>query len=430
MRMIDLSNVIPPEPEDPLLKLQEQLPRLSKRRKLHGSPDSRSPYPRNAATPRGAGSRVALPNVEGSSKAEGPGGATTGNTGKPPVLLASTKNGLSLRSQLHALDSDMLRTFDSKTGLVQVNHKSSIPKRTALIREKYLGFWKDDKKVQEAEELVGRLSMSDRQKCAINSIRRRHQEELNRILKKDVFDSEVAVSRINISMQMAFEHIIGHLGTDTRELSYIRMQAAAADDVLWREAERMADAEIQHFQATVIPAGTTAVELMSLAIDSYRERYVPAPPRQFAKTETASPPQFKQGSSRLARRPSGIYHAGSSSPSPLALQSFGLLGVALPSIQPSCSVSRPGSPTSMASEGIRSLGGGKPLPMEPRQPSLGFSLGDSAQSGSFGNRRVSVVGSDTSSVNSNEKLMATARPTPASKERKGLGVRGQVSALQ
>ena len=214
----------------------------------------------------------------------------------------------SLRSQLHQLDSTMLRTFDSKTGQVTVNHASTVPKRANLVRRHYLAYWRNPKKVAESEELVRRLPFKTRKKYAIESVKRKHQEELQRIIAKDVFDQEVALHRVNVSLQMSLEHIVGQLDSETRELSMIRMESAATDAVLYKEAERVADAEIQHFHAKVIPAGTTAVQLMSMAIDSYKERFVPAPPRQLVP-ETASPVPMKP-TSRLSRRPSAMMGGG------------------------------------------------------------------------------------------------------------------------
>lgn len=212
------------------------------------------------------------------------------------TLLEGAHISSAMKSQLVGLNGLTFRTFDHSSGEVTVKSKAAVPKRSTLVRQRYYELWADPDKVEEAEQLVRKLASAKKSEYAVASVKRRHAEILSKILRKGVFSPEIAHCRINVSLRIALEELIGHLGMDTAELSHIRVHNAATDTVLYLEAERRADEELKRFVAKILPSSTTAVDLMEMAIDSYRQRHVPPPPRRLVDGE---PPQPKP-----QRRPS------------------------------------------------------------------------------------------------------------------------------
>ena len=192
-----------------------------------------------------------------------------------------------------------VKTFNKESLRVETlkGTAAGIPKRSTLIRKKYKSFLENAAKVTEAEQHVDRLSLREKMALALQSLRRRHREEWDRMVRRGVFSDEVARERANVLFRIEVDNTIGHINSDTKELSVIRIHNAAADAILFNEAQRLADVEIQQFLCEILPDSVTPVDVLELSLDAYRQAHVPHPPRRLL-------PETARHTSRVGRRSS------------------------------------------------------------------------------------------------------------------------------
>lgn len=180
------------------------------------------------------------------------------------------------------------RTFDKKEGRVVLHSTAEIPdpeKRTGSI---LAGLRRDTYEVEQAELRVTKLSEVEQVRLAAMALKRKAQRELERATRKGLLDADAALVRTQQTLLADFNDAVGHLGTDTQELSLIRVHNAATDEVLFQKAQYLAKLEMDRFRAIVISDDVSPTEILSLQLDAYRNQHVvpfPAPRKRRSELE-------------------------------------------------------------------------------------------------------------------------------------------------
>lgn len=195
------------------------------------------------------------------------------------------------------------KTFNRSSGRVEEHAASKVPNRQQLVRRLYRGFLRNPGKVDEAEQLAGRLPMRQQQELAMQSLRRKHAESLKAMKARGMLPDDISEERAAVSLNIDAHNMVDHLECDTRELSLIRILRAATDTVLFNEAEKLADIELGRFVARVLPDHISRVQLLDMALSSYKHLHVPEPPRQLVAAK-------RPASGRLQRRASFTHKGG------------------------------------------------------------------------------------------------------------------------
>ena len=101
--------------------------------------------------------------------------------------------------------------------------------RTRRVRQFYLQLLKTPERVADASNIVSTLKANDRKRLASDHLVRvyTHKAAHPSRLCRNVFNDEIHFIRTESDLNVAMEHCLGHIGTDTRELSEIRVRAAA-----------------------------------------------------------------------------------------------------------------------------------------------------------------------------------------------------------
>ncbi|CUG55356.1 Hypothetical protein, putative, partial [Bodo saltans] len=124
------------------------------------------------------------------------------------------------------------RTFDKSEGRVVLHYSSEIPQPDKRASSIFTALKKDLYEVEQAELRVTTLSEVEQVRLAAMSLKRKAQRELKRTIRKGLLDASAALVRTQQTLLADFNDTIGHLGTDTQELSLIRVHNAATDEVL------------------------------------------------------------------------------------------------------------------------------------------------------------------------------------------------------
>ena len=117
--------------------------------------------------------------------------------------------------------------------------------RTQRVRQLYLTLLKSPEKVEDAARIVTALKANDKKRLASDHLIRVYTHKAAHPSRqcRRVFNDEVHCIRTESDLNVALETCLGHFGTDTRELSEIRVRAAAIRAILYQEAQRMQSEE-------------------------------------------------------------------------------------------------------------------------------------------------------------------------------------------
>jgi hypothetical protein len=197
-------------------------------------------------------------------------------------------------------ESAGIRTFDPNEGRVVHHKRSGLPNIERLTRKIYARMWKDTIEVESAERHVGTMPDSQQILYATRSLKRKAQANLNRSLKRGVFDDETELMRMQHALRTEFVETVSHLGFDTEELSRIRVHNAATDEVIFEKAAYQAKLEVEQFEANAISNDVTRVGILQMQLNHFHQRNIPvvAP----SKRAQASPLTGVDGGRRSSDR--------------------------------------------------------------------------------------------------------------------------------
>jgi hypothetical protein len=201
------------------------------------------------------------------------------------------------------------RTFDKTEGRVVLHSSSEIPHPGKRAGSIFLLLKKDQYEVEQAELRVTTLSEVEQVRLAAMSLKRKAQRELKRTIRKGLLDANAALIRTQQTLLADFNDTVGHLHTDTQELSLIRVHNAATDEVLFQKAQYMAKLEIDRFQAVVIGEDVTPTDILSMQLDAFRHKHVvPFPAPRKRRSDLDVPTEGRRRSSdRGAGTRTGIH---------------------------------------------------------------------------------------------------------------------------
>jgi hypothetical protein len=173
------------------------------------------------------------------------------------------------------------RTFDKSEGRVVLHSSSEIPDPEKLTQSIFKTLGHDAYEVEQAELRVTKMTEHEQVCLAAMAFRRKAQRLLQRTIRKGLMDRDAALVRTQQTLLADFNDAVSHLGTDTQELSLIRVHNAATEEVLFQKAQYMAKLELDRFKAVVISDDVTPTDILSFQIDAYRHKNVaPFPPRK------------------------------------------------------------------------------------------------------------------------------------------------------
>lgn len=202
------------------------------------------------------------------------------------------------------------RTFDKKEGRVVLHSSAEIPNQEKRAAAIFVALKKDSYEVEQAELRVTTLSEIEQVRLAAMALRRRAQRDLKRTIRKGQLDAATALVKTQQALLADFNDTVGHLGTDTQELSLIRVHNAATDEVLHQKAQYMAKLEVDRFQAVMVGDEVTPTEILSMQLDAFRHKHVapfPAPRKKRSDLDVPIPDGRRRSSDRGAGGRTGIH---------------------------------------------------------------------------------------------------------------------------
>ncbi len=191
---------------------------------------------------------------------------------------ASREEIASLVTELDNLPT--FRTFDHATGNVVVHEGKAMPNTAATAELLYEKLWTQPSQVSDAEATARELPFPRQLDLALQSHKRHSKTNLRLMSKRQVLLAEASRCRAQTQFEVAIGDMLSHLGKDTEELSLLRVHYSATDELLHRQAQRMAEMELDRFAHHLLSDDVTKVDILTLRLDAFRHNNVPLPPRR------------------------------------------------------------------------------------------------------------------------------------------------------
>ena len=172
------------------------------------------------------------------------------------------------------------RTFDHATGDVIVHEGKTMPNTAAITERLYEELWTQPGQVADAEHAARDLPLEKQLDLAMISHKRQSMVSLRNMLRRHVLHDEASTCRAQTTFEVTIGDMVSHLGKDTEELSKLRVHYAATDELLHRQARRMAEMELDRFAHHLLSEDVTKVDVLILRLDAFRQKHVPLPPRR------------------------------------------------------------------------------------------------------------------------------------------------------
>jgi hypothetical protein len=155
-----------------------------------------------------------------------------------------------------------------------------MPNTAAISEQMYEKLWTEPQQVADAEATTRELPFAKQLDLALQSHKRHSKLHLRLMSKRQVLLDEASNCRAHTQFEIAIGDMVNHLGKDTEELSLLRVHYSATDELLHRQAQRMAEMELDRFAHHLLSDDVTKVDILMLRLDAFRHRNVPLPPRR------------------------------------------------------------------------------------------------------------------------------------------------------
>jgi hypothetical protein len=172
------------------------------------------------------------------------------------------------------------RTFDHATGNVIVHEGKLMPNTAAITERLYEKLWTDEAQVTDAEAAAHEMPFPKLLDLALLSQTRHAKQSLRQMSRKQILLDEASRCRAQTTLAVAVGDMVSHLGKDTEELSLLRVHYHATDELLHRQAQRMAEMELDRFAHHLLSDEVTPVDVLTLRLDAFRQNNVLLPPRR------------------------------------------------------------------------------------------------------------------------------------------------------
>ena len=172
--------------------------------------------------------------------------------------------------------------FDVSTGAIEITNSRDTD-RGRLVAQLYHGMQHNETMKSQLFQVVMQKSLADRTELARSTLARFHTNKQRAMFSRKVLPDVVSRHRANLLKHLEIERCFGDLSKDTSELAAVRIASAAVDQMLFLEAQKVADAQLKQQRSLVLPDAVKPVDVLEMRIDAYRRQHVPFPPRRIVE---------------------------------------------------------------------------------------------------------------------------------------------------